>query len=454
MLHAVFCGRHWRLLSRAVPVTQSQQAGYFARCESLGGELIDQTSGVTGERPPRVALRRLGVGLLIIGLCWTLAGNVGTTSLVAAKIAILDPGDKVLLYGLAAALSAIVSTISLFVWGVVSDRTRSRFGRRIPWVAFGGVGGAIGLVLMGLSPSVFTLIASLLLYGILFSALPAALLATFPNRVPQVKRGTLSAVYGGGQVFGGAVGVIIGSRFLGDPSPLFPVLAIVMLIGALLFVFIAPDNGNKDEVRAKLDARGLTDAIKFSSKAPDFYWAFVGRFLLLLGLYMVTTFTQYILTDYIHLSLKNTENVVAISGLASLVTIVIGSVVSGPISDRIKRRKLPILIASALFAIGVLVPFFLPTATGMIISGAVCGLGLGAFLSVDAALLTEVLPSAATRGKDLGILNVANTVPAAVAPLAAAGIIGVGFGYGPMFLVAFVFVVVGAFSIFKIRSVR
>jgi MFS family permease len=402
---------------------------------------------------PRVTVRRLGVALLIVGLCWTFAGNVGSTTLLAAKIQLLEPSNKVFLYGLATALYALINTVALFVWGVASDQARTRFGRRIPFVAFGAVGGAIGLVLMGLAGSVGWLIAAFLLYGVLFSALPAALLATFPDRVPMLRRGTLSAVYGGGQVFGGAVGAIVASRFLSKPDPLFFGIAVVMLVGGLLFVIIAPDHANRDQPRDRLDLKGLLAAFKFPAKAPDFYWAFAGRFLLLLGLYMVTNFSLYILTDYIHLSKADTANVIAISGLTSLVTIVAGTVIAGPVSDRLKRRKAPILVASALFGIGVLIPLFSPTAVGMIVSGAICGLGLGAFLSVDAALLTDVLPSKESGGKDLGILNTANTIPQVIAPLTAAAIVGIA-GYAPIFIIGFVIVVLGAVSIFRIRSVR
>jgi MFS family permease len=405
------------------------------------------------DRNPRVSTRRLGVGLLIVGLCWTFAGNVGSTVLLQAKIELIQPDDKVFLYGLATALYALINTVSLFVWGVVSDQARTRFGRRIPFIVIGAVGGALGLLAMGLSQSVGLLIVAFILYGVVFSALPAALLATFPDRVPTLKRGTLSAVYGGGQVFGGAVGTIIASRFLSDPNPLYFAIAIVMALGGLLFVLVAPDHGNRDQPRARLDLRGLLDAFKFPRNAPDFYWAFAGRFLLLLGLYMVTNFSLYILTDYIKLSKTAAGNVIAISGLASLVTIVAGVLIAGPISDRIKRRKPPILVASGLFAVGVLVPLVFPTATGMIVSGAVCALGLGAFLSVDAALLADVLPSKESGGKDLGILNTANTVPQVIAPLTAAAIVNIA-GYAPVFVVGFVVVVLGAISIFRIRSVR
>jgi len=402
----------------------------------------------------RVSSKRLGFGLFIVGLAWVFANSIATATLLAAKIAILAPDDKVFFLGLATAMAGIVATLSLFFWGAISDLTRSRLGRRTPWILFGAISGTIGLSLIGLSDTIGGLLAAFIGYGLLFNALPAAVLAIFPDRIPRDKRGTASAVYGGAQVIGGAVANIIASQFITNPNAMFFVAAGILLVGSVVFVFLAPDYSSKDEPRAKLDLRGLGEAFKFPAKAPDFYWAFAGRFLLLLGLYMVQNFTLYILTDYIGLSTEETSTVLALSGFASLITIVIGIFVAGPVSDKIKRRKIPIFIASMLFGLAVLIPFVSPTGTSMIIFGAVSGLGLGAFLSVDSALMTEVLPSEESRGKDLGILNTANTVPGIIAPLATAAIVGIGFGYAPVFITSLIVIVIGAFSIFMIKSVR
>jgi MFS family permease len=417
-------------------------------------EVLDAPTGASLAIRSRVSTKRLGTAFFIVGLCWVFANSMATSTLFAAKIAILDPESKVTILAIATAMAGVVSTIALFVWGAVSDLTRSRLGKRTPWIIFGAVSGAVGLALIGISDSVGGLLVAFVGYCIVFNALPAAVLAVFPDRIPRDKRGTASAVYGGAQVIGGAVAGIIASQFLSNPTPLFFVAAGTMLAGGLIFVALAPDFSSKDEPRQKLDLRGLADSFKFPAHAPDFYWAFAGRFLLLLGLFMVQNFTLYILTDYIGLTNDEAGTILALGGFASLITIVIGIFVAGPLSDKIKRRKMPIFIASLLFGVAVLIPLLSPTGTSMIIFSAVSGLGLGAFLSVDTALMTEVLPSEESRGKDLGILNTANTVPAIIAPLITAGIVGIGLGYVPVFIISLVVILVGAFSIFMIKSVR
>jgi MFS family permease len=401
----------------------------------------------------RIGTKRLGFAFLVIGIAWIFGNTLASGTLLAAKIQILDPDHKVFLFGLATAIAGATTTVSLFVFGTISDQTRTRFGRRIPWIAFGAGTGVIGLVLIGLAGSVGSLLAAFIGYGIFFSALPGAVLAVFPDRVPRAKRGTLSAVYGGAQVFSGAVANIIASRFLTDPRPLLIGSAALMLVGGVVFILLAPEESNVDVPRDRLDLHGILAAFRFPAHAPDFYWAFVGRFALLLGLYMVQNFGLYILTDYIGLSTKEAANFIALGGLVSLVTIVVGTVFAGPISDRIGRRKAPIFIASLLFAIAIVFPLVWKTGESMVFFSGIAGLGLGSFLSVDAALMTEVLPSEQSRGKDLGLLNTANHVPQIIAPLATAAIVG-SAGYTPVFVISLVIVTIGAFSIFKIKSVR
>lgn len=416
--------------------------------------ILDEPTSTIGVVRSRTGTKRLSWGFMVVGLAWVFANSVANALPLQAKIAILAPDDKVFVLAVFTALGGVLTTLALFFWGAISDLTRSRLGKRTPWIIVGAVSGAIGLVLIGISDNVGGLVAAFVGYQLLFSALPAAVLAVFPDRIPRDKRGTASAIYGGAQVLGGAVANIIASQFLSAPTSMFYIASVVVLVGGLAFVAIAPDFSSKDEPRVTLDMRGLAESFKFPKNAPDFYWAFAGRFLLLLGLYMVQNFTLYILTDYIGLSNDEASPVIAIAGLASLVTIVIGISFAGPISDKIKRRRMPIFVASMLFGVAVLLPLVWPTSTSMIIFSAVSGLGLGAFLAVDTALMTEVLPSEESRGKDLGILNTANTVPGIIAPLATAGIVGMGFGYPPVFVISLVVIIIGAFSIFKIKSVR
>src|SRR5699024_11791153 len=87
------------------------------------------------------------------------------------------------------------------------------------------------------------------------------------------------------------------------------------------------------------------------------------------------------------------------------------TVFSGPLSDHFRRRKIFIGVAAVLFAGAMVAPLASPTVAGMMIAYGIGALGYGVFQSVDSVLMSEVLPDAQTFGKDLGIVNMAITLP-------------------------------------------
>ena len=95
-----------------------------------------------------------------------------------------------------------------------------------------------------------------------------------------------------------------------------------------------------------------------------------------------------------------------------------------------------------------------PSFTAALVAAGFLGAGYGAFLSVDQALVTQVLPDAGSRAKDLGIMNIGTNVPQSLAPLGAALIIDQFGGYRTLFGVAGVCTLIGAVMVYRIRSVR
>ena len=95
---------------------------------------------------------------------------------------------------------------------------------------------------------------------------------------------------------------------------------------------------------------------------------------------------------------------------------------------------------------------FVETWTAAIGAAATFGVGFGAYLAVDQALITQVLPEARDRAKDLGIINIAIVGPAAVAGAIAAVLVSVG-GYRALFGATAIVAAVGSVLVWKIKSV-
>ena len=79
-------------------------------------------------------------------------------------------------------------------------------------------------------------------------------------------------------------------------------------------------------------------------------------------------------------------------------------------------------------AAGVLAPVLSPTVGAMFVYTAIVGVGYGAYMAVDLALMIDVLPSHGDVGKDLGVLNIAANVPQALTPPIAALLLGLFAG--------------------------
>jgi len=88
------------------------------------------------------------------------------------------------------------------------------------------------------------------------------------------------------------------------------------------------------------------------------------------------------------------------------------------------------------------------------VAAGVMGGGYGIYLAVDNALVTQVLPAARDRAKDLGVVNIASSLPQVVAPAIAAPIVRSLGGYTELYLLTAIVTLLGGIFVYRIRSVR
>ncbi|WP_366465284.1 MFS transporter [uncultured Collinsella sp.] len=113
-----------------------------------------------------------------------------------------------------------------------------------------------------------------------------------------------------------------------------------------------------------------------------------------------------------------------------------------------------IALATLLIAAGIAAPWILKSVMGMYGFALLAGLGYGIYSSVDQALNVDVLPSKEEAGKDLGILNIANTIGQILGPIVTSSIVVATGSYFMAFPVAIVLVVVGFVFIALIKGVK
>lgn len=195
---------------------------------------------------------------------------------------------------------AIVGTIiSQPLVGVFSDRTRSRLGRRAPWLLMGGIVGALFLIGVRFAPTIALLA---LFWFVAQSAVNMAggtLNTTVADRIPESSLGTVSAVAGLGNFIGAISGVVIaGALFASLGLNSYFLFAVILVAGIVGFVLL-----NRDRPSTALSVpphhwgdffRGFLVPLLDS----DFRWVWIARLVLLFGYGTTTALSFYIMQSY------------------------------------------------------------------------------------------------------------------------------------------------------------
>jgi MFS family permease len=398
---------------------------------------------------------RIAVALFIAGILW-IGPYIGSIAvLLPAAVEQVAPDQKVQLVGVLGILGAALSLIANIVFGALSDLTRSRFGARTPWVVIGAVATAVGLYGLSTAQTPAALILWWGFYMLFLNSIIAPMVAVISDSVPVKYRGTVSAIYGVSLTVGASLSTIIGSRFVGAPGDGLIVFALATLASGVVFAVLMPNRSNRDQPRATLSAKVLLDSFSFPrTGARDFYFALGGKFFLQAGMFSITNYQLYILTDYIGLDTGGAAGLIAVSATITLGASILFGFLAGPLSDRVGRRKPFVIGAALLIAVGVLFPLFAPFAWGMIAFAILSGVGNATFTSVDQALNIEVLPNKATAAKDLGLLNMANSGGQILGPVITSILVASTGGYQATFIAAFVMLGIAAALIVPIKKVR
>lgn len=380
--------------------------------------------------------------------------------------------DPVVAFGVISAIAGVCALIAYPLTGALSDRTTSRFGRRRPWILAGTLTFALSLFVLGLQSTMvgIGIFWSTALIG--FCMLSAAITATISDQVPVNQRGFVSGWVSAPQAVGTILGIVLVTTLTLTTFVGYTVMAVVLVLAVLPFFLFT-----KDAVLPVSERQPLSAAILFAGfwvsprRYPDFGWTLLGRILVNLGNALGTTQLLYFLAFGLG-STAAVDDLLTLT-LIYMVFFVISALGVGKLSDRIGQRKIFVYVAAYLQAIAAGLLAFVPDFNIAIVAAGLLGLGYGAFMAVDQALATQVLPDSHSRGKDLGIMNIATAVPQALAPLLGAVIVlafanlatdsgtggggvfpGAHAGFTALFVASAITALLGGLAIYPIKSVK
>lgn len=403
-----------------------------------------------------------------------------------ALLLILLPGDmsvlagehKAQMLGLVTGLGAIPALIVPLVSGAMSDRCMRPEGRRKPYIATGVLLNVVGLAMMAMS---VVMLKSLAAYFLSYAVVQignniasGAYMGVIPDVVPKVEHGKAS----GFMALMSQLGTLFGALLVGRLIPDSAVALRYGLIGGVLLISgFFSYRGIKEKQLEEAEPLIVGDYIRSlwidPRKYPNFAWVWITRFLVMMGFYAIMPFVNYYLVDVVGVPQKDVGHTAPILLALILLVSSFTGIYGGMISDRIGRKRV-VYVSNALITVVAPLFIFCHNMNSALLVGALFGLGYGAYISVDYALGTDVLPRQEEAGKDMAVWHIAMTLPQSVAaPIAGLLIALPGYtrvknpipgeedifhymtlGYGYIFILCSISFALGAYLLKNVKGIN
>jgi MFS family permease len=352
------------------------------------------------------------------------------------------PGTEGTSLAIVAVLTFIFSVAVQPTVGSISDYATTRWGRRKPFIVFGALFDALFLIGIATANSLMAIAAFVVLLSLSTNTARGPFQGYVPDLVPDRQVGLASAMVGLMQVLGNVLGFTLASiaNVQGNVGlAIFAVAAVEVV--TMISVVVRVPNGpppKSREGRSWLSIAAETWGTDILQE-KSYIWLLASRLFILMGGASVLNFVYLYLADSHGLTQAQAGaaflQMLGAATVASLLAIIPAS----RLSDRIGRK--PVIYAcSALGAIGLALIATAPSVLVATVGAALFGASQGTFLSVDWALMTDIIPKASS-GRYMGLSNVVTASSTTIAVMIGGPIIdavnkSAGIGAGPRLEVA------------------
>lgn len=410
---------------------------------------------IEAQEPPR---RPVGAGFVAT---YTLA-QVGAfisfmpllNVLLPLKAEAVDPAGKAVLLSQVTLWGALAAGAANLAVGALSDATRGPFGRRRPWIVGGALAIAVGHGFVYAAGDALGLILAMVFLQIAINAMFAPLNAVLPDAVPGRQKGLVSALQGLALPASNLFSAFVVAMAVTDLGTRFAIAALAVPLMILPFAATyrePPPPTAQKRAPLRLSLAALAD--------HDFLLAFVSRMLVQVTITLNVIYLLFYVQGSIDYGDRpppgSPETVLGWLMTAATVASLLAGLGGGLLSDRLGRRRFLVTAGGLIMALGAGLMVVAPAWPGPLAAQLVFGAGLGLFSTVDIALVAEVLPDRAGTGRDLGLMNIAITVPQVVAPLIGLLVLTVlGQDLAWVFAISVAFAAAGGLAVLRIRRVR
>ncbi len=409
----------------------------------------------------RLSLYWLGLVAVMSGISGILAGRIQWEELAPV-------GDQAGALFRMTALGVVIAMVIQPTVGTLSDYTITRWGRRKPYIVIGTVLDVVFLVGIASSNTVVSIAAFVALLQVSSNFAQGPFQGYVPDLVPAPQVGLASSLVGLFQIIGNVAGYGIAALAIAlwatTPDAFFwatislGALELLTMLSVVIRVDDgrpARDRGGRSWVAIAREAWGA-DILRERS----FLFLVLSRFFVLMGGGVLLGLKDFYIPQSLGLDSTATGAVTIGILAAALVATGLAVVPAARLSDRIGRKRV-IYGACALGAAGLAVLAAAEVVPVALIGAVLMGVGSGAFVAVDWALMTDIIPKAAS-GRYMGLSNVATASSGLVAIAVAGSLVmdpvnvAYGEGVGPRaaLVVGAICYVIGAVMLVPVDPTR
>lgn len=406
---------------------------------------------IIGQRQPRLFLPTLVLSWFGSAI---MMGAINGAS-IPKFLAVLDDASKESNLGLISSAGGVVIVLTTPLLGRLSDRTTSSWGMRKPWYLFGILVSAVAVMVLSISSSVAGMVFGWCILQVGSGAIQMVNHTLLADQVASRIRARVAAAASASSGIATIAAVVIVAALPIDAVwAWFAVPGALGLSAAVPLLFSYAD-ARRMTPPAPLRFREILSTYWLNPiRYRDFTWAWSSRFFMSMAILSVSLYLFFLIMETLDFTAERAGSVQA----TAMVFFVSGNIAAalffGWLSDRLGRRKVIVCISALLVATGVVVVMLSPDIVSFYSGFAIVGLALGAYISVDVALLTEVLPSREEAGKDLGIVALSYQLPQIIGPAAATVCITLAGGYTGLYAFALVCSLLAMVAVIPVRGVR
>lgn len=392
-----------------------------------------------------------------------LSGPLAVT-LSLKVLQIVPQSNKEVGLSIITAVGALCALIANPIFGYASDRTRSAWGRRRPWIVFGVVGGFLSAILIGLSNSIMMLTVAWALSQICYNATLASLSGLLAEQIPDVQRSKASGIFGAAGFLGMIPAMLAATLFAQHVWAIIIVMPLIGLILVPLICLMIPEAhiGRTEAMSSKESMGSLLTSFFFNPlKYRNYSLLWLQRFIMQFGYTIVGTYALYYLLVRMHMQ---TAEATKLTGMATIIGAVFNfgaAVLVGYLVARSGNYLHAMNLSILFMAVSLLTKAFTDNLGAFWFATILAGFALGMYYAIDLASAMRVLP-VGNEGRFLGIFNVAKSLPQSLAPAVAPlfltiggkdPIVGSQQNYMSLYIGAAIFVVASFFLALPIRDI-